>query len=165
MRDAAPPGTRVELLVAGEGPERARLAHAAARRGVADVVTVLGWQSRAALRTLYRTADAFVLPTIRESFGIAALEARASGLPVLARAGSGVADFVTPGRDGWLVGSDAALAAHAAEWVRQPAALAGMREVSAGNVPTAFGWDAVVAAHLDAYTAAATHSAASSSAI
>ncbi len=153
-RDAAPAGARVRMLVAGEGPERARLDQAARRAGLADVVTTLGWQSRAGLRALYRTADAFVLPTVRESFGIAALEARAAGLAVLARAGSGVADFVTPGVDGWLCASDAELAARAAAWVRKPAALHAMRAASAADVPVAFGWEAVVAAHLDAYASA-----------
>ena len=154
MQAAAAAGTRVRMLVAGDGPERARLERAAARAGLADVVTVLGWQSRAALRTLYQSADAFVLPTIRESFGIAVLEARAAGLAVLARAGSGVADFVAPGVEGWLCASDADLAARAALWVRDPAALASTRAASAARVPVAFGWDAVVAAHLDAYAAA-----------
>ncbi len=151
MRDAAPAGTRVRLLVAGEGPERARLERAARRAGLGDVVAPLGWQSRAELRTLYARADLFVLPTVRESFGIAALEARAAGLPVLARAGSGVADFVTPGVDGWLARSDAELAERAAAWARDRAALAALGRASAARPPTAFGWDAVVAAHADAY--------------
>ncbi len=155
MRDAAPAGTRVRVFVAGEGPERARLERAARRAGVGDVITTVGWQSRAELRALYRTAHAFVLPTVRESFGIAALEARAAGLAVLARAGSGVADFVSPGIDGWLAPSDAVLAQQAAAWVRDPAALAAMQAASAADVPNAFGWDAVVGSHLDAYAAAA----------
>lgn len=155
MQDAAPAGVQVRLLVAGEGPERARFERAARRAGLADIVTVLGWQSRAGLRALYRTADAFVLPTVRESFGIAALEARAAGLAVLARAGSGVADFVTPGVDGWLAASDTEMAARAAAWVQNSAALATMRAASAAHVPAAFGWDAVVRAHVDAYAGAA----------
>ncbi|GJG85743.1 glycosyl transferase [Gemmatimonadetes bacterium T265] len=155
MRAAAPAGVRVRMLVAGEGAERARLERAARRAGLADVVSVLGWQSRAGLRALYRTADTFVLPTVRESFGIAALEARAAGLAVLARAGSGVADFVAPGVDGWLCASDAELAERAAAWVHDPAALARTRAASAADVPVAFGWDAVTDAHLDAYVAAA----------
>lgn len=155
MQDAAPAGVRVRMLVAGEGPERAPLERAARRAGLGDVLSVLGWQSRAGLRALYRTADAFVLPTVLESFGIAALEARAAGLAVLARAGSGVADFVTPGVDGWLCASDAELAGRAAAWARDPAALAAMRAASAANVPAAFGWEAVVAAHVDAYATAA----------
>lgn len=153
LRDAAPAGAGAgaRLLVAGDGRERARLARAARRAGVADVLVVLGWQSRDALRALYRSADAFVLPTARESFGIAALEARAAGLPVLGRAGTGLADFVTPGVDGWLCASDAALAARAAAWARDPAALGAVRDASTARVPRAFGWAAVTAAHVEAY--------------
>jgi glycosyltransferase involved in cell wall biosynthesis len=94
---AAPPGTRVRLVAAGDGPLRAALARHAAARGLADALVLPGWLPRPALRALYHDADAFVLPTVHESFGIAALEARAAGLPVLGRAGTGLAGFVHPG--------------------------------------------------------------------
>ena len=55
---------------------------------------------------MFERADLFVAPATLESFGIAALEARCSGLPVLARAGSGVGAFVVDGQDGLLAGSD-----------------------------------------------------------
>jgi hypothetical protein len=114
VRAAAPAGTPVRLVVAGAGSAREAMERAAARRGVADALTCVGWQPRAALRALYRDADAFVLPTRHESFGIAALEARAAGLPVLGMAGTGLADFVRDGVEGVLCADDAALARAAA---------------------------------------------------
>lgn len=52
----------------------------------------------------------FVAPATRESFGIAALEARETGMPVLARLGTGVADFIEHAVHGLLVNSDKEMA-------------------------------------------------------
>jgi glycosyltransferase involved in cell wall biosynthesis len=65
-------------------------------------VELPGQLTRDALRDLYARAHGFVLPSERESFGIAALEARAAGLPVVAMLASGVRDFVRQGVDGLL---------------------------------------------------------------
>lgn len=61
---------------------------------------------------LYRTSDVFVLPTLAETFGIAAAEAAASGLPVVASDLGGIPDIVLDGTTGSLVpaGDDDALA-------------------------------------------------------
>ena len=50
---------------------------------------------------LYRTADAFVLPTISDGFAITQLEAMSYGLPVITTPNCG--DVVTPGEDGYIV--------------------------------------------------------------
>ena len=55
------------------------------------------------------SADVYVAPARLESFGIAAIEARAAGLPVVARADSGVREFVQDGVEGLLAGSDEAM--------------------------------------------------------
>lgn len=52
---------------------------------------------------LYATADAFVLPSLGECFGIATVEAMAAGLPVVASDVGGTADIVEPGRNGFIV--------------------------------------------------------------
>jgi glycosyltransferase involved in cell wall biosynthesis len=69
---------------------------------VEDRVELPGQLSRDELRALYGRAHAFVLPSERESFGIAALEARAAGLPVVAMLASGARDFIRHGVDGLL---------------------------------------------------------------
>ena len=61
------------------------------------------------IREIYRDADLYVAPAKLESFGIAALEARCPGLPVIAYACTGVADYIVDGRDGLLVDDDAAM--------------------------------------------------------
>jgi glycosyltransferase involved in cell wall biosynthesis len=93
---------RLRLIVAGDGPDRGALERQADELGVGAQVELVGHQSREALRALYERAHVFVLPSERESFGIAALEARAAGLPIIAMLASGVRDFVRPGLDGLL---------------------------------------------------------------
>jgi GT2 family glycosyltransferase len=55
------------------------------------------------LRQVYWGSDVFVLPSRSEPFGIACVEALASGLPVVATAVGGLTDIVEPGEDGYLV--------------------------------------------------------------
>lgn len=63
------------------------------------------------LITLYRTSDVFVLPSEAEAFGIAAAEACAAGLAVIATAVGGLTDIIEDGRSGYVipVGNPAAL--------------------------------------------------------
>ena len=104
----------MRLVVAGEGPERAAMARLAAELGVGDRVELPGQLSREALRVLYARAHAFVLPSERESFGIAALEARTAGLPVIGMLASGVRDFIVHGMDGLLAKNQEELARYMA---------------------------------------------------
>lgn len=101
----------IRLDIAGEGPQRARLQSFIDDNGMADQVTLIGRLSRPGLRDLYLTDDVFVQPSVKESFGLAALEARATGLPVLARSQTGLTEFVTDGVEGLLGSDDDELAA------------------------------------------------------
>lgn len=58
------------------------------------------------LRALYQSSDVFVFPTRAEAFGIAAVEAAAAGLPVIATAVGGLSDIVVDGETGFLVEPD-----------------------------------------------------------
>jgi D-inositol-3-phosphate glycosyltransferase len=87
--------------------ERGRLEELAARLGVGDRVTFLGAVSHADLADLYAVADVCVVPSHTESFGLVALEAQASGTPVIAAAVGGLLDIVEDGATGWLVESRA----------------------------------------------------------
>ncbi|NLE71802.1 MAG: glycosyltransferase family 4 protein [Actinomycetales bacterium] len=98
------------LEVLGDGPQRGAMVRRIARRGLQDAVTLRGRVPRDAVRATYAGADVFVAPAVLEAFGVAALEARAAGLVVVARAGTGIAEFVTDGVDGLLVDDDAGMA-------------------------------------------------------
>ncbi len=73
------------LFVAGDGPRRGELERRAAELGVDDRTTFLGYVPDEDLPAAYATADLFALPTTElEGFGLATLEALASGTPVVA---------------------------------------------------------------------------------
>jgi len=84
----------IPLTVVGEGPESDRL-----RRLAGPEVRFEGRVSAERLGELYRSAALFLQPGI-EDFGIAAVEALASGTPVVALGRGGIEDIVRPGREG-----------------------------------------------------------------
>jgi len=79
------------LLIAGDGIERARWEAFCEKRAAGRVAFLGHIKNPVELANLFANADIFVHPNPREPFGIAPLEAMASGLPVLFAAGSGVA--------------------------------------------------------------------------
>lgn len=82
VRDEYP---NARLYIAGDGPLRNRLERQAKRLGIADSTTFLGYVPDSELPAAYASADLFVLPTQElEGFGLATLEALASGTPVVA---------------------------------------------------------------------------------
>jgi glycosyltransferase involved in cell wall biosynthesis len=101
-----PDSIRLSVEIVGDGPDRQRLERYLRRHGMTEWVRVRGALNREDIRVLFARSDLFVAPAVLESFGIAALEARCAGLPVLARSGTGVAEFIDHGIHGWLVDSD-----------------------------------------------------------
>jgi N-acetyl-alpha-D-glucosaminyl L-malate synthase BshA len=81
------------LVLVGDGPERARAAARAEALGLGEHALFLG--KRAEFADLLGHADAFLLPSETESFGVAALEALASGVPVCAYRVGGLPEVVT----------------------------------------------------------------------
>ena len=73
-----------ELLIVGEGPERARLEAQIVSSGLADRVRLLGARPHAELPAIYGAADALVLASSREGWANVLLEAMACGTPVVA---------------------------------------------------------------------------------
>lgn len=83
-------GCDFRLTIAGDGYLRGKLQREAERLGLGDAVAWHGWVSPQKLRILRSEADAAVQPSEYESFGMVALEAVGSGLPLVACAHAGV---------------------------------------------------------------------------
>ncbi|SHG02019.1 glycosyltransferase family 4 protein [Streptoalloteichus hindustanus] len=140
------PEVPMRATVAGSGPALGAMQRYLRRHDMGDWVRLAGRLDRAGIHELLRGADVFVNPTVRESFGIAALEARTAGVPVVARAGTGVADFVRHGEEGLLCHSAGGLGTAVAQ-------LAGdhqlRQRIAAHNLatePTHCTWPAVTSA-------------------
>jgi glycosyltransferase involved in cell wall biosynthesis len=139
--------------IVGDGPERPAVERFLRRNRLTDRVELAGALDRSAIRRHLERASVFVAPAHRESFGIAALEARATGVPVLASAVSGVATFVEHGRDGLLAADDRELAAHLRTLVTDHDL---RRRIAWHNrlVPPAHGWREALARTEELYAAA-----------
>ncbi|MEV5408682.1 glycosyltransferase family 4 protein [Thermopolyspora sp. NPDC052614] len=138
------PGVEMRATVVGDGPARASMERYLRSRGM-RWVSMPGRYTREQIRELLDSADVFVAPAPRESFGLAALEARAAGVPVVARAQSGVADFVRPGKEGLLGRSFQELAVSVARLAGDAGLRRAIAEHNRATEPVRCSWPAVLA--------------------
>ena len=101
VRAARDEGVDAVLCMVGDGPDRVRLEQLAHELGIARSCYFVGYQEDVA--GYYRLFDAFVLPSVTEGTPVSAIEALASGTPVVANRVGGVPDVVRDGVDGFLV--------------------------------------------------------------
>jgi glycosyltransferase involved in cell wall biosynthesis len=106
LREQVPASTALSATILGEGPSRESMERYLERHGMASWVSLPGHLPRSEVAQSMSESDVFVAPAVLESFGIAALEAHAAGLPVVGRRGTGLSDFIRDGEGGMLVGSD-----------------------------------------------------------
>jgi phosphatidyl-myo-inositol dimannoside synthase len=99
-------GHDVVYLIIGEGDDRARLEDLAQETGVSDRVRFLGAVGAQCLAEAYRMADLFLMPSTGEGFGIAFLEAMASGTPALGLAVGGAPDALADGELGTAISEE-----------------------------------------------------------
>jgi phosphatidylinositol alpha 1,6-mannosyltransferase len=141
---------RLRAVIVGDGSMRWLVQRYIDHLGMTGTITLAGRLDRAAIRRLYTSVDAFVAPADLESFGIAALEARTAGVPVVAKVRTGVREFVEHGREGLLAIDDRDLTRQLLRLARDP----GLRQAIAAHnqsVPPVMDWDAVVQANVAAY--------------
>jgi len=128
-----------ELVIAGEGPDRAAFEALARQRGVSERVRFVGSLDQQDLRRYYCAADALVLASSREGWPNVLLEAMACGTPVIATAVGGVPEIVTSTEAGVVVEerSAPALARAVRELSVRPRERAATRRFA-----EQFGWEA-----------------------
>ena len=133
------------LVMVGDGPERVEAEAEARELGVAEHVLFLG--KIEAIAPLLAGADLFLLTSDQESFGLSALEALASGVPVIGAHAGGLPEVVTDGETGFLfaVGDVQAMAAAGVQLLTDPAKWQRMSAAAAADARTRFSEDAVVA--------------------
>ncbi|MGW4420992.1 glycosyltransferase family 4 protein [Streptosporangium sp. NPDC004631] len=134
----------MRATVVGDGPARSQMERYLRANGMSGWVSLPGRYSRDRIRELLASADVFVAPAPRESFGLAALEARSAGVPVVARAQSGVADFVRPGKEGLLGKSFDGLVAAVARLVGDRELRASIAAHNRATEPVRSSWPAVL---------------------
>ena len=95
-------GHDIVYLIVGEGGDRPRLEECARALGVSDRTVFAGALPAALLPSVYRLADVFVMPSLREGFGIVFLQAMACGTPAVGMREAGSIDALADGELGVL---------------------------------------------------------------
>jgi phosphatidylinositol alpha-1,6-mannosyltransferase len=93
----------LKYLIVGDGPDRPRLEAKAAGLGLADSVILAGYITESEKVAHYNLADAYVMPSLGEGFGIVLIEAAACGLPVIGSKADGSREALLDGRLGRLI--------------------------------------------------------------
>ncbi|MDN5919963.1 MAG: glycosyltransferase family 4 protein, partial [Pseudonocardia sp.] len=146
------PGTR--LLVAGSGTQRAFLDERVAAHRVRRSVEFLGHLPDADLAALLRTADAVVLPSRYEPFGIVALEAAAAGAALVASTAGGLGEVVRDGETGvtFTPGDVPGIAGAVSRALSDPSAAARRARAAKTRLRHDFDWSRIAAATARIYT-------------
>jgi D-inositol-3-phosphate glycosyltransferase len=122
--------------------------------GLSERVTMVPPQRHEVLSTYYRAADACIVPSRSESFGMVALEAAVCGTPVVASSVGGLTTLVDHGRTGYLVGpNDAGGFAHYLGELLDDRALARLLGAAASKRNLGYTWASAADGILDLCTA------------
>lgn len=142
----------VKLLLVGDGPERIKVQETCRSLGICNDITFLGRQD--AVEDLLSLADLFILPSAKESFGLAALEAMACGVPVISTNAGGLPEVNIEGETGFLtdVGDIDAMAAKSIEILSDEDKLSSFR-VNARNKALEFSREKIVPQYEQLYQA------------
>ncbi len=148
------PGLR--LVVVGSGPYETQLRAVAGRLRLGRSVQWAGFLPDDELKALVASADAVVVPSLYEPFGLVALEAAATGVPLAVSDTGGLRDLVEPGVTGVRFTPDdpRALAAAVGELLAQPAIARRMARAASRRVVADFSWPAIAADTVKIYAEA-----------
>jgi N-acetyl-alpha-D-glucosaminyl L-malate synthase BshA len=117
-----------KLLIVGEGPERGPCELLCEQKGITDKVVFFGNSNE--IDKILCFSDLFLLPSEKESFGLAALEAMASGVPVVSSRAGGLSEVNEHGVSGYLsdIGNVDEMAQQALSILQNPETLARFKQ-------------------------------------
>ena len=140
-----------KLLLIGEGPDTILARRQITKKGLTDKVIFLGNQNR--VEAVLPCADLFLLPSEEESFGLAALEALACGVPVIGTSGTGLVEVINDGENGYLlpVGDTTLMADKAIELLRDETKLKKFKESASRLVAEKFKAEKIVTQYENYY--------------
>jgi glycogen(starch) synthase len=146
---------RTRLVVAGSGGQSDRFDAEVERRGLAGSVVRTGWLPEDDLRALVGSADAALVPSLYEPFGLVALEAMSLGAPVICGRTGGLVDIVDDGVTGLLFtpGDAASLTDAIGRTLNDPEASRSRAAAALGPLHDRFNWPTIAAATTDVYAA------------
>jgi N-acetyl-alpha-D-glucosaminyl L-malate synthase BshA len=144
-------GVGARLVMVGDGSERGAAEHRARCLNVIDHCAFVGKQAR--IVDYLSASDVLLLPSEQESFGLAALEAMACEVPVVASRVGGVPEVVTDGETGYLseVGDVEKMADDAARLLSDDAARRAMGRRARESALSRYGTDLVIPQYLNFY--------------
>ena len=144
------PDISIHLTIIGTGSKATSLKQTVKRLKLTADITFTGYLTAESIRTILSQSDIFILPSIHESFGIAALEARTAGLPVLAFRQSGVRSFIRSGVEGLLATTDEELYQHLVYLCDHPHIRHQIAQHNWESVPP-YNWTKQTEQHIDQY--------------
>jgi glycosyltransferase involved in cell wall biosynthesis len=150
VRERLPKGLHPLFTIIGDGPEREHIIREVERLGLTADVEILGSLPQEQVRQVLATTSVFVLPTVKEAFSIAALEARCAAIPVVAMNYGGVGDVIKDGVHGFLTPNLQEFAERIAELLRDRALHEQMARAVTQDLDR-FHWNRVVETTLEAY--------------
>lgn len=144
-------GIKTRLIMVGDGSERTNAEHRARCLGVFEQCSFVGKQAK--IVDYLSAADVLLLPSEQESFGLAALEAMACEVPVIASRVGGVPEVVTDGETGFLseVGDVDKMAIDAARLLSDPDFRIEMGRRAREDAVSRYRTDLIIPEYLDFY--------------
>jgi glycogen(starch) synthase len=140
----------LRLIVAGDGPEKARLEQQAAELSIADVVRFTGWIAPEAVADLMNSSAMLVVPSRwQEPFGLIAIEAAFLAKPIVAARVGGLPEIIEHEQSGLLIDPEnsSALADAIVYLVTHPDAARRLGEAARSRAQRLFAWERYVDAH------------------
>jgi glycosyltransferase involved in cell wall biosynthesis len=144
-------GGRVEFVLVGDGPERAHLEALAQSLGVAELISFLGARPNSDMPGLLCSAELAIFPSLMEATSVAALEAMACGLPVVASAVGGLPQIIDASVGALVPPQDPVALADAVVQTLQSPELDRMRARARDRVVTQWSNGRLVERHLEIY--------------